>query len=67
MEVLQGIGQDTKESVDAAARDVQQGATKMVFEVENYLMADMRPHSAEEAALQSGEIPSNTADAMGAH
>ena len=64
---LQGVGHDVKESVDTAARDTQQGMKKAGDEVQNCLTADMAPHSAEEAALQSGEIPSNTADVMAAH
>ena len=32
------------------------------LQVEEYLTADMTPHTYEEAAKQSGHIPSNTAD-----
>ena len=33
-----------------------------LLQVENYLAADLTPHNATEAALQTGHIPSNTAD-----
>ena len=36
--------------------------TALLLQVENYLAADLSPHNATEAALQSGHIPSNTAD-----
>ena len=32
------------------------------MQVESYLAADLTPHNATEAALQTGHIPSNTAD-----
>lgn len=35
-----------------------------INEVEDYLTADLGPHSSAEAAIQRGYIPSNTADVM---
>ena len=62
--MLQGAAHDAKESADAAVRDVQEALHRKTEEVEDYLTADLSPHTATEAALQTGHIPSNTADVV---
>ncbi len=44
------------------AQDAKQAVADTAQEVEDYLTANMTPTTTEEAALQAGEIPSNTAD-----
>ena len=63
------LGATNKSAADlASASDVSSEfvCTNMQFvwclQVENYLAADLTPHNATEAALQTGHIPSNTAD-----
>ena len=48
--------------VTDAAHDAREAAAGTIQEVEEYLTADLSPYTSEEAALQSGHIPSNTAD-----
>jgi len=63
----QNAAQSAKDSVAGAARSVQDGIKQTTNDVEDFLTADLSPHSAGEAALQSGLIPSNTADELAAH
>ena len=61
---LQNAVQGAKESVTDAAHDAKNAVAETVESVEDYLTADLSPHTADEAALQSGHIPSNTADVL---